>query len=197
MTTFVSGRRRERAVRERRDCWPDAIDSIASAVRAGLSLPDALADLARRGPEPLRPAFVAYRVDIATTGNFGKALDRLKDRLADPVADRVVESIRVAREVGGSDLGRLLRTLSVSLREDGRLRAEVRARQSWTVNAARLAVAAPWLTVALLGLRPQAVAAYASPGGAMVLALAAATCVIAYRLMVRIGRLPQERRVLG
>ncbi|MEZ5160474.1 MAG: hypothetical protein R2709_06805 [Marmoricola sp.] len=39
-------------------------------------------------------------------GGFG-TLDRLKDRLADPVGDRVVEALRIAREVGGGDSGRL------------------------------------------------------------------------------------------
>ena len=34
------------------------------------------------------------------------ALDSLKDRLADPVGDRIVESLRLTRQVGGSDLGR-------------------------------------------------------------------------------------------
>ena len=60
------------------------------------------------------------------------------------MGDRLVESLRIAREVGGTDLGHLLRTLSGFLREDARTRAELETRQSWTVNAARLAVAAPW-----------------------------------------------------
>ena len=54
----------------------------------------------------------------------------------------------MAREVGGTDLGRLLRTLSAFLREDARTRAELETRQGWTVNAARLAVAAPWIVLA-------------------------------------------------
>ena len=36
------------------------------------------------------------------------------------------------------------------LREDLRTRGELRARQSWTVNGARVAVCAPWLVLALL-----------------------------------------------
>jgi hypothetical protein len=50
---------------------------------------------------------------------------------------------RLTRQVGGSDLGRLLGTLAEFLRESARTRSELEARQSWTVNAARLAVAAP------------------------------------------------------
>ena len=130
------------------------------------------------------------------TGAFGPTLDRLKDALADPVGDRVVECLRVTREVGGRDLGRQLRTLSAFLREDARTRGELEARQSWTINAARLAVAAPWIVLLLLSMQPEAVAAYNSSTGLAVLAGGAAASLLAYRLMLRIGRLPEEQRVL-
>jgi tight adherence protein B len=172
------------------------VDNLTSAVRAGLSLPEALGQLSVRGPLELRPDFSAFAEDYRATGHFFDCLDLLKDRLADPVADRLVEALRIAREVGGSDLGRLLRTLSVFLREDARTRAELETRQSWTVNGARLAVAAPWIVLALLATRPQAVQAYDRPAGALVLAVGAASSLVAYRVMVRIGRLPEEQRVL-
>jgi tight adherence protein B len=179
-----------------RDLWPDAVDNIASGVRAGLALPEALSQLAIRGPDELRPAFAAFAEDYRTTGRFQDCLDRLKDRLADPVGDRLVESLRIAREVGGSDLGRLLRTLSTFLREDARTRAELETRQGWTINAARLASAAPWIVLAMMSFQRDSLRAYSSPGGVVVLLIGAGVTVVAYRLMVRIGRLPQEERVL-
>jgi tight adherence protein B len=179
-----------------RELWPDVVDNIASGVRAGLALPEALSQLRERGPEELRPPFAAFAEDYRTTGRFQDSLDRLKERLADPVADRLVESLRIAREVGGSDLGRLLRTLSGFLREDARTRAEMQTRQGWTVNAARLAVAAPWIVLAMMSTRAGSLAAYGRPAGAVVLAVGAAVCLVAYRAMVRIGRLPEDPRVL-
>lgn len=179
-----------------RDLWPDAVDNIASAVRAGLALPEALSQLAVRGPEELRPAFAAFAEDYRTTGRFHDCLNRLKDRLADPVADRLVESLRIAREVGGSDLGRVLRTLSAFLREDARTRAELETRQGWTVNAARLAAGAPWVVLAMMSIQQDSLRAYSSAAGTAVLAVGAAITVVAYRLMVRIGRLPEDERVL-
>jgi tight adherence protein B len=65
-----------------------------------------------------------------------------------------------------------------------------------TVNAARLAVAAPWVLLVLLGARPAAVAAYNSTAGVLVLTTGAVVSFVAYRLMMRIGRLPVEARVL-
>jgi len=192
----LSGRARRRQ-RELAEVWPEAVDNLASAVRAGMSLAEALGQLGRRGPVPLRGAFSVFAADYQVTGRFGDSLDRLKDRLADPVGDRVIEGLRIARDVGGGDLGRLLRGLAVHLREDARTRAELESRQAWTVNGARLAVAAPWLVLLMLCFQRPVIGRYASPAGVVVLAIGAASCLVAYRLMVRIGRLPAERRVLS
>jgi tight adherence protein B len=179
-----------------REVWPEVVDNLASAVRAGLSLPEALAALATRGPEVLRPPFARFATEYRSSGRFGTCLDRLKDDLADPVGDRIVETLRVAREVGGSDLGRVLRTLATFLREDARARAELETRQGWVVQAARLAVAAPWVVLLLLATQSTTLDAYDSPVGTALLLGGAAVCLVAYRLMLRIGRLPQDLRVL-
>jgi len=189
--------RRLRRSRELREVWPDAIDNLASGVRAGLSLPEAVAGLAERGPQPLRAPLARFADDYHATGRFGAALDRLKDELADPTADRVVEALRLAREVGGSELGRTLRTLSSFLRDELRVRKELEARQSWVLVAARMAFVTPWVVLLLLATKPEAVAAYRGGGGAMVLAVGAAMATAGYRLMLAIGRLPSEERVLG
>jgi tight adherence protein B len=179
-----------------REVWPEVVDNLASAVRAGLSLPEALGALAVRGPEVLRPPFARFAAEYRSSGRFGVCLDRLKDDLADPVGDRIVETLRVAREVGGSDLGRVLRTLATFLREDARARAELETRQGWVVQAARLAVAAPWAVLLLLATQSTTLAAYDTPLGTAILVGGAAVCFAAYRLMLRIGRLPQDVRVL-
>src|SRR4051794_953196 len=191
----LRGRARRRQ-REFAQVWPEAVDNLASGIRAGLALPEALAGLAARGPEPLREPFAAFALDYQASGRFTDSLDRLKERLADPVGDRVIEALRVAREVGGGDLGRLLRSLSSFLREDARTRSELESRQAWTVNGARLAVAAPWLVLLMLSFQREVIARYATGTGVLVLLCGAAMCAAAYWLMMRIGRLPVERRIL-
>jgi tight adherence protein B len=185
--------RRQLALRE---LWPEAVDNLASAVRAGMSLPEGLSALGERGPAELRPTFARFGTAYRASGRFGDCLDALKDQLADPVGDRICETMRTAREVGGSDLGTVLRTLSELLRSDARTRAELETRQGWIVNAARLAVAAPWLVLLLLGTQSQTLQAYDSPGGTVLLVIGAGVCAVAYRVMLRIGRLPEDRRVL-
>ena len=184
-------RARRRAMRA---VWPDAVDHLVAGLRSGLALPDALVALGESGPVPLRAAFVAFASDLGATGRLALALDALKQRLADPVADRVIETLRVAREVGGTELPAVLRALAAHLRSDAALRSEVEARQSWVVSAARLGVAAPWLVLLLLAARPEAVRAYNSPAGITLLVIGFAVTVVAYRIMVAVGRLPEERR---
>ncbi|WP_432495189.1 type II secretion system F family protein [Kineococcus gypseus] len=185
--------RRRRA--ERAQEWPDAVDALTSAVRAGAALPDAVCALAVRGPARLRPAFAAFATGYRTSGAFEVELAHLQDELADPVFDRLAAVLRMTRQVGGSDLGGTLRTLSGYLREDQRARGELLARQSWTVSAARLAAASPWLVLVLLATRPGALDAYDTGTGAAVLAGGAVATAVSYRVMVRLGRLPEARRV--
>nr|WP_205709633.1 type II secretion system F family protein [Kineococcus siccus] len=191
--------RRRAAVRlaARSAQWPDVVDQLASSVRAGMSLPDGVCGLAQRGPELLRPEFAAFAAGYRASGAFEPELARLADRLADPAFDRLAAALRMTRQVGGSDLGRTLRTLSAYLREEERTRGELLARQSWTVSAARLAVAAPWIVLALLASRPGALEAYSSAAGAVVLVGGAVASALAYRLMLHWARLPQPRRVFA
>ena len=193
---LLVARLRHRRQSDLRELWPEVVDNLTSGVRAGLSLPEALSAIGLRGPEQLREPFKQFGSDYRTSGRFNESLDRLKVALADPVGDRVCESMRVAREVGGTDLGRLLTTLSSFLRDDARTRAELIARQSWSVNAARMAVCAPWLVLVLLATQQETLAAYDTATGTLILVIGAVLSLTAYRLMIRIGRLPEDKRVL-
>lgn len=187
--------RRTRRQRLFRAAWPDAIQGLISAVRAGISLAEACATQSDKGPEELRPGFRAFAGTYRATGNFQTGLERLRVELSDPVADRVVASLTLAHEVGGTDLVRVLRTLADFVREDLRVRKEIEARWSWTVTAARVAAAAPWLVLLMMSTRPEAAAAYNSPAGATVITGGAIATLVGYRLMLRAARLPEERRL--
>ena len=89
---IVKWRARKRAA-VLRQLWPDVVDHLRSAIRAGLSLPEALIQLGDKGPEELRQVFRDFGSDYRAGGQFDPSLTRLKERLADPVADRIVEEI--------------------------------------------------------------------------------------------------------
>jgi tight adherence protein B len=159
-----------------------------------MPLATAVGSLAVAGAPETRAAFAAFEQQVHASGIAGPALDDLKRELADPIGDRVVETLRLAREVGGTELPAVLRALAASLRADAAVRAEAEARQSWVVVAARLGVAAPWVVLVILGARPETLDAYNSPAGLAILAAALAVTVVAYRVMLVLGRLPEERR---
>src|SRR5690606_14045543 len=119
--------RRLRLRKARRQLWPDVCDLLVAATRVGLSLPDAVAGLADSAPPAVRPAFAVFARDLHATGRFETSLDRLKTMLADPIADRIAETLRMARQVGGTELTGVLRALSASVRADAALRGEVEA----------------------------------------------------------------------
>ncbi|GAA1649061.1 type II secretion system F family protein [Microbacterium flavum] len=189
--------RGRRLRRSRRALWSDVCDLLVSAVRAGMSLPDAVCALAVSGPPALRPAFERFAQDMSASGHFDSSVLRLKATLADPVADRIVETLRMARQVGGTELTAVLRALSSSVRADAALRAEVEARQSWVRGAAVVGVVAPWIVLALLSLRPEGARAYATGAGVVVVLVGAVVSVFAYRLTIRLGRLPEPQRWFG
>jgi tight adherence protein B len=191
---YVSSKRQRRQ-RRLREAWPDAIHGLISGVRAGVSLAESCAAQANKGPEELRPGFVAFAGTYRSTGNLLAGLERLRSELSDPVADRVVASLTLASEVGGTDLVRVLRTLADFVREDVRVRKEIEARWSWTVTAARVAAASPWVVLLLMSTRPEAARAYNSAAGATVITVGAVATFVGYRLMLRAARLPEERRL--
>jgi tight adherence protein B len=57
-------------------------------------------------------------------------------------------------------------------------------------------VAAPWVVLLLLATRSPSAAAYDRTAGTVILGIGATTTVVAYRLMLWIGRLPDEGRML-
>ncbi|WP_455133019.1 type II secretion system F family protein [Microbacterium aurum] len=189
--------RGRRLRRSRRALWSDVCELLISSARAGMSLPDAVSALAANGPPPLRGAFARFAADMAASGHFDSSALRLKAALANPASDRIIETLRMARQVGGTELVSVLRALSASVRADATLRAEVEARQSWVRGAAVVGVVAPWVVLGLLAIRPEGAAAYATAGGVMVVLIGAAVSVVAYRLTLRLGRLPEPQRWFG
>lgn len=65
------------------------------------------------------------------------------------------------------------------------------------MNGARLSAAAPWVVLLMMSFQPHVIARFATGAGPYILVLTAVVGVIAYRLMMRIGRLPRERRILS
>ncbi|MBV7363522.1 type II secretion system F family protein [Actinomycetaceae bacterium TAE3-ERU4] len=181
--------RADRRSRQISRLWPDIIDNIIAGVRSGMGLAEVLINLGEFGPPQLRADFQIFAADFRVSGNFSRALDKLKIRFSNPEADRLFEVLRLSREVGGSDLSLLLRDLAVMMRADLRIRGELESRQSWTRNAARLAVVSPWVVLLMITTRTGGINVYATWEGSLVLIIGMLVSILAYFLMNRTARL--------
>lgn len=189
LPSFVRRRRRRLERRARLGSWPTLLDDITSAVRAGMNLPEAIARAGAHSQLPFE--FATFESDYRRSGDFTTSLLRLRERIDEPVFDHLAQALVVTREVGGTDLTGVLRSLGVFIRDEIHLRGELEARQSWTVNSARMAVAAPWVVLVLLSSRPSTIAAYSTFAGALVLVAVAVFSAFAYALMLRIAKLQE------
>lgn len=191
------GSRERRRKELLRDVWPEVIDDVVANVRVGLPIGESLALLAVRGPEVMRPAFTQFAQYLRADGRLDPALDELKSTLADPMTDRILESLRLAHDLGSRDLSSTLASLAKLVREENRARGELLARQSWTVNGARLAAVAPWAMLLLFSTRPGTIEAFTTSIGVAILVGGFVLTLFAYWLMLRLGRLPEDERIFA
>lgn len=182
--------------RERRlaRAWPGLVDHLRQAVRSGASVSEAVSMLAGRVPDELEEAFQQFQREVNGGLRVDQCLLGLKQRLANPVADRIIESLRMAHEVGGHALPAVLESLQNSVRADIGVREDALARQSWIRAASHLGVASPWIALLVLSGRPETITAYSSWTGSGVIVAGGVVGLVAHRIMARIGRLPEESR---
>jgi tight adherence protein B len=190
-------RRAERRRRERVAAWPDTLRSLVSSLQAGQSLHQALLDLARSGPVPLREVWVRYGRLCDHGLPEVLALDTVRHELADPLSDRVCEVLIVATTKGSRIALRVLRDIADATAADVQLAERLETAGVEQRLNARVAFALPWLTLIVLSGRPGPFRDYyASAPGARVLLVALAMSTAGLLLVRRLARLPGEPRVL-
>jgi len=190
-------RRRVKRLREVLEAWPDGLRHLVASVRSGMSLPVALDELARTGPDGLRQALVRYPT-LARVFGVQPALEIVRDELADPTTDRVVEVLILATERGGALVPDILHDLAEATNQDIRTLEEIRTNSLEQRLNARIVFAVPWLVLVLLTARPSAYREfYQSPSGFIVVAGAAILSALGAWWVARLGREPDERRVFG
>lgn len=194
---MVAAAKATSARRVLRNQWPDVVDALISAIRSGANVPDAVMSLSSFSSAAISVPASHFVQDYRATGNFTLAANDLKTRWANPNGDRIIETLRLGREVGGSDITTVLSALGSHLRIESALRQEVEARQGWIRLAARIGVAAPWIVLVLLSTRPEATSAYNSGAGLVVIAVGFVVSICAYKIMSAVGYLPEEKRWLA
>lgn len=193
---IVNQQRADKLQRQRESAWPEAIDSLVSALQSGVTITDAVISLADHGPDPLRPNFQRVREGLKKGKTLEELVKKEKELLASAISDQVFETLLIAKLFGGRDSNNALRLLSEFIRDDIDVLEEIRTKFGWIRNSAALATAAPWLLLLLLSSQKATVEAFSSAAGAMILTSGVLMTAIAYLWMNKVGRIPQPARAL-
>jgi len=175
--------------------WTLLIDDLTSGVRAGLTVGEALAQALQNCEEPLRLDFQEAIIEINRSGQVSKVISTLKNQITDSVGIATLKLLQVVLKTGANDLATSLSILSNASRENHNLIQELKAKQSWVLNGARISVVAPWLVLLALWTQESVRNAYQNVIGQLILILVATVGVIGYLVMKRIGRIDVFRNV--
>jgi tight adherence protein B len=194
---IASARARRRARRDlAREAWPRMIEEIRlQAVSLGRSIPQALLGVGLRGPEEMRPAFVAAQREWLISTDFERTLNVIKAQLADPTADAVCETLLIAHEIGGTDVDQRLRALIEDRIQDLQGRKDARSKQAG-VRFARYFVLIVPFGMALVGLLiGDGRAAYETATGQIAVLGAFGLMALCWIWAGQLLKLPEEQRV--
>ncbi len=117
-------------IRRRRGAFgeqlPDLLQLVASALKSGFSLPQALDAVVREDAQPAAGEFARALAEARLGGDLEDCLETVADRMASDDLRWTVMAIRIQRRIGGN-LAEVLTTTASTIRERGFLRRQVHA----------------------------------------------------------------------
>lgn len=119
---------------------------LANTLRAGMSIQQAIGQVAERVPEPAKTEFRQTHNELMLGDNLGRALGSMRNRVQSRDLDVVVNAIVVQHQAGGN-LARVLNAMAGILTERQRLASEI---SSLTAEARFSAIVVMIIPVALL-----------------------------------------------
>ncbi len=123
---------------------PDTLQLVASALRAGFSLAQALDAVVREDTQPIAGEISRALGEVRLGGNLEDGLDAVANRMESEDLRWTVTAIRIQQGVGGN-LAEILLTIAGTIRERAFLRRQVRALSAEGRLSAYILVALPVL----------------------------------------------------
>ena len=137
------------------DAFPDAIDLIVRAVRAGIPVNETLGLVATEGSAPVSDEFRTIAEEIAVGVDLGDACTNAVHRIGIPDFNFFVVSLMLQRETGGH-LAETLDNLSNVVRRRKEMRLKIRALTSEGRISAKILSGMPLVTIAAIAaLQPE------------------------------------------
>lgn len=187
--------RRTKTLLLRESAWPEAIESVVSALHSGKTVPESLIELDQYGPRVLEGTWIRIRERILSGESLERALMDESQELRSARADQFFATLIFAKTYGGNSVQRSLRHLANFIRDDQQMFEEIETRFGWVKNSAILAAAAPWLLLLLLSAQPGTIESFTTGGGKLLLSCGVIATAIAYLWMRALSRLPETPRI--
>ena len=167
----------------------DAMDLLASGLRAGYSVPQAIELVAKHSPEPTAFEFALAAQEISLGVPLFEAMSRLARRAANRDYELVAIIVRVQHEVGGN-LAQILDSVGATLRERFELRRQVNALTAQQRLSSLVLTVLPFALLLFLFLMDRSFVEpmFTAVLGRLMLALAGAMVFIGWSIMRTIGR---------
>jgi tight adherence protein B len=167
----------------------DAMELLASGLRAGYSVPQAIELVAKHSPEPTASEFALAAREIGLGVPLFESIARLAGRAANKDYELVAIIVRVQHEVGGN-LAQILDSVGSTLRERVELRRQVNAITAQQRLSSMVLTVLPFALLLFLFLMDRSFVEpmFTAPIGRFMLALAGAMVFIGWTIMRQIGR---------
>jgi tight adherence protein B len=163
----------------------DTVGLLASSVRSGHSLLQALEHVTTEAPEPTRSAIALVVREVGLGASQEDALERLADRLPTDDLELIVSALNVHHQIGGS-LAKVLDSISDTIRERVRIEGDIRGLTAQQRYSAYILALLPIAAAASLWVfSPDYVGPLFQPGPLRVLLFAAAGMVALGFLVMR------------
>jgi tight adherence protein B len=124
------------------DQLPDVLQLIASSLRSGFSLSQALDSVVSEGNQPVAPEFGRALAEVRLGADLEDALDKVADRMRCQDLTWVLMAVRISRQVGGN-LAEVLNTTVHTMRERAQMKRQVRSLSAEGRLSAYILVALP------------------------------------------------------
>jgi tight adherence protein B len=142
------------------DQLSDMLNLMVNGLRAGYSVMQALEAVSRELPAPISDEFHRVVQEMQIGIPMEKSLDNLLRRIPSDDLDFVITAINVQREVGGN-LSEILDTISFTIRERVRIKAEIRVMTAQVRTSATVLSLIPvFLAVALWFVSPEYIGSF-------------------------------------
>jgi tight adherence protein B len=182
---WIIKRKHQQRLRQMEAQFPDALDSLARAMRAGHALSGAIAMLAVETPAPLCLEFRKLTDEQRLGLDWGQALAHFSERIPILEVRMFVAAVMVQTRTGGK-LTEVLERLSETIRESAALRGEVRSLSAQGRLTGTILTCLPiFIALAMMVTNPSYIGLLFSDPRGNHLVWAAGACLIAGHFVIR------------